>query len=93
MIRSFVDHPTANPFQRHAPGQMDRRLAQRTADKLRMIGAARQVEDLRVPPGKRLERLRGDLAGFWSIRARDQRRIVFRFVQEDAIDVPFVDDQ
>lgn len=44
-----------------------------------MIAAARVVEDLRIPPGNRLEKLSGDLAGFFSIRVNDQWRIVFRF--------------
>ena len=44
-----------------------------------MIAAARAVEDLRIPPGNRLEKLSGDLAGFYSIRVNDQWRIVFIF--------------
>jgi proteic killer suppression protein len=91
MIRSFADQRTVDLFRGYAPRRLDRRLAQRAADKLRMIDAARRVEDLRVPPGNRLEKLSGDLAGFWSVRVNDQWRIMFRFEQEGAFDVQFVD--
>ncbi len=59
--------------------------------KLRMLDAAMTLSDLRVPPGNRLERLRGDRAGQHSIRINDQWRICFRWHEGDAYDVEIVD--
>ena len=53
-----------------------RALARR---KLDLIGAAAEIRDLVVPPGNRLEKLKGRVAGFYSIRVNDQFRIVFKF--------------
>jgi len=59
--------------------------------KLRLISAARRVDDLRVPPGNRLEALKADRAGQWSIRINDQWRICFRWTAGGANDVEIVD--
>jgi len=59
--------------------------------KLRMLDAAVGLEDLRVPPGNRLERLRGDRAGQHSIRVNDRWRICFRWRNSDAYDIEIVD--
>jgi proteic killer suppression protein len=59
--------------------------------KLRLINAAKQVGDLRVPPANRLEQLKGGRAGQWSIRIDDQWRICFRWVQGGAENVEIVD--
>jgi proteic killer suppression protein len=59
--------------------------------KLRLIQAAVAMEDLRVPPGNRLEKLRGDRAGQYSIRVNDQFRICFRWVEGGAVEVELVD--
>jgi proteic killer suppression protein len=59
--------------------------------KLRMLDAATSVEDLRVLPGNRLERLHGDRAGQYSIRVNRQWRICFRWDSGDAHDVEIVD--
>jgi proteic killer suppression protein len=59
--------------------------------KLDMVNAARIIEDLRIPPANRLEKLKGDLAGRYSIRINDQFRIVFRFADGQAHDVSIVD--
>ena len=55
--------------------------------KLDMVNSARQLSDLRSPPGNRLEALRGDLAGSHSIRVNDQWRVVFRWAEGQAHDV------
>lgn len=57
-----------------------------------MLNNAVSLADLRIPPGNRLEALRGDLEGRHSIRINDQWRIVFRFADGDAHDVAIVDD-
>ena len=59
--------------------------------KLEMLNAAKQLTDLRVPPSNRLELLRGDLAGFHSIRVNDQWRLIFRWVDGESYDVRLVD--
>ena len=59
--------------------------------KLRQLDAAITLEDLRVPPGNRLERHRGKRSGEWSIRINDQWRICFRWEGGDAHDVEIVD--
>jgi toxin HigB-1 len=59
--------------------------------KMMLIAASTNIQDLRVPPGNRLEQLRGDLAGFWSVRVNDQWRIIFRWTDGIASDVKLTD--
>ena len=59
--------------------------------KLRMLNRAQTLKDLRVPPGNRLEALRGDRRGQYSIRINDQWRVIFRWQAGDAFDVEIVD--
>lgn len=59
--------------------------------KLRLISAAKRLDDLRMPPGNRLERLKDDRAGQWSIRINDQWRIAFRWTEGGDEDVAIVD--
>jgi proteic killer suppression protein len=56
-----------------------------------MLNAARELRDLASPPGNRLQALRGDLRGFYSIRVNDQWRIVFRWDGTDAFEVRLTD--
>ena len=76
-------------------GEISRKLPheiQRTARrKLRMLNNAQALEDLRVPPGNRLEALKGERAGQHSIRINQQWRIIFRWREHDALDVEIVD--
>jgi proteic killer suppression protein len=94
MIGSFADPATADLYHgrrttrvRHFPPDIIR-VALR---KLDMIQAARRMEDLRSPPGNRLEALHGDRAGYHSIRINDQFRIVFRWEDNAAHEVAIVD--
>ena len=59
--------------------------------KLDMINAAVQLQDLKVPPGNRLQALRGDLRGKYSIRVNNQYRIIFEFHDSDAYEVEIKD--
>jgi proteic killer suppression protein len=59
--------------------------------KLKQLDLARRIDDLRAPPGNRLERLAGDRAGQWSVRVNDRFRICFRWTGADAEDVEIVD--
>jgi len=58
---------------------------------LQAVDYASAIEDLLNPPGNRLEKLKGDREGYWSIRINDQYRVVFRWDGKDASDVEIVD--
>jgi toxin HigB-1 len=91
MIRSFADKIAAAIWHLQQPKKLPTHLRDRALAKLQLLHAATTVMDLAVPPGNRLEALRGDLAGYWSIRINDQWRLVFRFVGNDAYDVMIID--
>lgn len=59
--------------------------------KLKQLDLARRIEDLRAPPGNRLEQLKGNRSGQWSLRVNDQFCICFRWTGSDAEDVEIVD--
>ena len=59
--------------------------------KLQMLDNACALEDLRTPPGNRLEALRGNLKGLWSVRINDQWQVCFRFESGNAFDVEIID--
>jgi len=59
--------------------------------KLRMINSSQEINDLRVPPANRLEKLKGDLADHFSIRINDRWRIIFVWKSNDAFDVQIID--
>lgn len=90
MIKSFGDRKTQALFEDELVRAFHG-FADRAKRKLVVIHVAARLEDLRVPPSKRLEKLRGDLAGLHSIRINDQWRIVFRWTNGDADDVKVVD--
>jgi len=74
------------------PGQRDRKNIQRVArKKLLVLDAAPELNDLQVPPGNRLEALKGDRRGQHSIRKNNQWRICFRWSAGDAYDVEITD--
>jgi toxin HigB-1 len=90
VIRSFRSKDTAKLFDDRTVRAFAaiERLARR---KLLLLHGARSLDDLRVPPGNRLELLRGGRAGQHSIRINDQWRICFRWDKGDAFDVEIVD--
>jgi proteic killer suppression protein len=91
MIRSFRDRDTERLAGRERVKKWSPELQKVALRKLRMLDAAAEVADLRIPPGNRLERLKGDRAGQYSIRINDQWRICFRWSSGDAHDVEIVD--
>jgi proteic killer suppression protein len=91
MIKSFRDRDTERLFQRHRIKKLGVDVQRTALRKLRMLDAATVLQDLRVPPGNRLERLRGDREGQHSIRINRQWRICFRWRSGDAYDVEIVD--
>jgi len=92
VIRSFADRETEKLYQR----EHSRRFAaiERAAfRKLRQIDSVERVEELASPPGNRLERLRGNRAGQWSIRINDQWPVCFEWRDGHAWQVAIVDYQ
>ena len=90
MIRSFGDKRTELLFNDAAVKEF-RGFARRAKRKLEAVNAATRLEDLRVPPSTRLEKLRGELKDFYSIRINDQWRIIFKWISKDAYEVSIVD--
>lgn len=91
MIRSFADKATALVFSGGLPRGMARELATAARRKLAMLEAAERLDDLRLPPGNRLEALRGDRAGQHSIRINGQWRLVFEWRDDGPHEVGIVD--
>jgi proteic killer suppression protein len=94
VIASFADAATEDLFHGRRTARVRRFPAGVTRAALRkldQINAATRLEDLRSPPGNRLEALRGDLRGMHGIRVNDQWRIVFRWSGEEAQDVRLTD--
>jgi proteic killer suppression protein len=91
MIRSFRNAAAEAAWQRRFMKGIPNDIMKAGNRKLMQIHNARNLEDLRAPPGNRLERLLGDRKGQHSIRINDQWRICFRWREGDAHDVEIVD--
>jgi len=91
MIRSFDDIETESIYKGNKSKELPMTIQNVARRKLRMIEAAKLVEDLRIPSGNRLEKLVGSLDGFYSIRINDQWRIVFKFENGGAENVRITD--
>ncbi len=91
MIRSFKDAETEKVYSREGSRKLPTDLQQIALRKLRMLNNATNVNDLRVPPKNRLEKLYGDRAGQHSIRINDQWRICFVWRDGDAYEVEITD--
>jgi proteic killer suppression protein len=89
MIRSFKDKDTEATFNGKFVRRIPKQVAPLAARKLNQVHAAGTLEDLRIPPGNRLEALKGDRKGQHSIRINDQWRICFRWTQAgpDAVEI------
>ena len=90
VIKSFADRRTAAIFVGHAVRHLPQQIQRRARAKLLAIDAASVLDDLQVPPGNRLEALRGDRQGQFSIRVSDQWRICFAWRDNQAWDVEIV---
>lgn len=91
VIASFRCKATEGIFNRQPSGKFPRIMQRRARVKLLMLDAATDLNDLRVPPGNRLERLKGKRQGQCSIRINDRWRICFRWRQGNAHDAEIVD--
>lgn len=91
MIKSFADKNTEAIYNRKMKKGMHQDLAKKALKGLRNIESAVLLDDLRIPPGNRLEWLKGDRKGQNSIRVNDQWRICFKWVEGNAFNVEFCD--
>jgi proteic killer suppression protein len=91
VIKSFADRDTERLFRRERVRRYPAALQRPMLRKLVAVDAAEALEDLKVPPGNRLEKLKGDRAGQYSVRVNDQWRICFRWADGNAHAVELVD--
>lgn len=91
MIKSFRDKETEALFLRQVSRRVPSDLFCMAWRKLAILDAAEQLEDLRIPPGNRLEKLSGDREGQHSIRINDRWRICFQWREGNAYAVEIVD--
>ena len=91
MIKSFKCKETERIFHRNYSRKFSKDINELSLRKLRMINRALLINDLKVPPGNRLEKLKGDRTGQYSIRINDQFRICFNGSGQDAFNVEIVD--
>ena len=91
VIRSFGDSETERLWRRERVRALDSRVLRTALRKLAILDAAGTLDDLRAPPGNRLEALKGDRRGQHSIRINDQWRICFTWTETGPEDVEIVD--
>jgi len=91
VIKTFKDAETQKIYRRQRSRKLPATIQQTALRKLRMINNSISINDLRVPPANRLEKLSGDRAGQWSVRINDQWRICFRWEDNNAFDVEITD--
>jgi len=91
MIKSFQDKETEKIFNRQISKKLPENIQSIARKKLVILDAAAQLNDLRTPPGNRLEALERDRKGQHSIRINDQWRICFEWSDGDAYEVEITD--
>jgi proteic killer suppression protein len=94
VIRSFADSATGDIFDgisSKAARRISTALWPRIRRVLDQLNTVESVQEMRVPPGNRLEKLGGDRAGRWSVRVSDQFRVTFRYVENHAWEVKVED--
>ena len=91
MIRSFKNKDTEAIFRGEFVKGIDGQIQQRAREKLKYLDSAGDIRDLMIPPSNRLEALKGDRKGQYSIRINQQWRIFFRWDNGDASDVEITD--
>ena len=91
MITSFHDDETLKVWEGEFSRSLPNQIQAVSRRKLRMLNNAQRIDDLRIPPNNRLEKLGGDREGQWSIRINDQWRVCFRFDAGHADRVEIVD--
>ena len=91
MIKSFGGKETEKIWNGIQSKKIAPEIQNTARRKLRMINNSQNINDLRVPPANRLEKLSGNYSGFHSIRINDQWRIIFKWENDNAFEVEIVD--
>lgn len=91
MIKSFGDKESEKIFNRIVSRKLPNEIQRNALKKLNMIHGAAKLKDLEVPPGNRLEKLKGDLSDYHSIRINDQWRIIFIWSAGNAEEIEITD--
>jgi len=91
MITSFKDKETEKIWNGTVSTKLPFEIQQTARRKLRMINNSQNINDLRIPPANKLEKLQGDLKNKYSIRINDQWRIVFVWDRNNSLEVEIVD--
>jgi proteic killer suppression protein len=91
MINSFADNETKSIFDGIKSKKLPSEIQNTARRKLRMIDNAEKIGDLKIPPGNRLEQLKGNFQEYYSIRINDQWRIKFKWSEGDAYEVRIID--
>jgi len=91
LIKDFGDKETEKIWNGNISRKLPRDIQDRVRRKLRMLNNSQNINDLQIPPSNRLERLKGTMKQYHSIRINDQWRIIFKWKNENASDVKIVD--
>lgn len=91
MIVSFEDKETEKIWDGIRSSKLPNEIQEIARRKLRMLNNSQSINDLRIPPANRLEKLSGDLTGFYSIRINIQWRIIFRWQDGNCHEVQIID--
>jgi proteic killer suppression protein len=91
MIKEFGDKETEKIWIGIGSKKLPNEIQNTARRKLRMINNSQDINDLRIPPANRLEKLKGDLEDFYSIIINNQWRIVFQWINNDAYELKIVD--
>ena len=91
MIKEFGDKESEKIWEGIRSKKLPSEIQNIARRKLRMINNAQDINDLRIPPANRLEKLKGDLEDFYSIRINNQWRIIFQWHNNDAYEIKVVD--
>jgi proteic killer suppression protein len=91
MIRSFLDPETERLFATGKTRRLPPDILKRAIMRLQQLDSAHRLDDLRQPPSNRLEALKGDRGGRYSVRINDQWRLCFKFANGDASEVEIID--
>ena len=91
MIISFGDRGTEKVWNGQFSKKLPNEIQSIARRKLRMINNSQSINDLRIPPSNHLEKLKGDLSDFYSIRVNKQWRIIFKWIAPNSYEVEIID--
>ncbi|MBP5983554.1 MAG: type II toxin-antitoxin system RelE/ParE family toxin [Fluviicola sp.] len=91
MIKTFGDNESEKIWNGIRSKKLPNEIQDVARRKFRMLNNAQDVNDLRIPPANRLEKLKGNLEDYYSIRINNQWRIIFQWLNNDSYDVKIVD--